>query len=47
MIEASGYKLVRDDPSVYTADGLRTVHNHDFVRDPAIVRRMPVGLLPR
>ena len=44
MIEARGYKLVPDDPNVYTADGLRTVHNHDFVRDPAFVRAYGRGV---
>jgi hypothetical protein len=44
VIEARGYKLVRDDPDVYTADGLRTVHNHDFVRDPAFVRAYARGV---
>ncbi len=43
-IEARGYKLVRDDPSVYTADGLRTVHNHDFIRDPGFVRAYARGV---
>jgi hypothetical protein len=44
MIEAGGYKLVRDDPSVYTADGLRTVHNHDFIRDPGFARAYARGV---
>ena len=44
MIEARGYKLVPDDPNVYTADGLRTVHNHDFVRDPDFVRAYARGV---
>jgi hypothetical protein len=44
MIQARGYKLVQDDPGVYTADGLRTVHNHDFARDPAFVRAYARGV---
>ena len=44
MIKAGGYKLVRDDPSVYTADGLRSIHNHDFLRDPAFVRAYARGV---
>lgn len=45
MIEARGYKLVRDDPRVYSADGLRSVHNHDFVRDPAFARAYARGVV--
>jgi hypothetical protein len=43
-IEAGGYKLVRDDAGVYTADGLRSVHNHDFVLDPGFVRAYARGI---
>jgi hypothetical protein len=44
MIEARGYKLVPDDPSVYRADGLTTVHNHEFVRDPDFARAYARGV---
>jgi hypothetical protein len=43
-IESRGYELVRADPTVYSADGLRTVHNHDFLRDPAFARAYARGV---
>ena len=45
MIEARGYKIVPDDSSVYRADGLTTVHNHDFVRDPDFARAYARGVV--
>ena len=44
LIAVCGYKLMRDDPSVYSADGLRSVHNHDFVRDPGFARAYARGV---
>jgi hypothetical protein len=44
MFEARGYTIVGDDPSVYWADGLRTVHNHDFVREPSFVKAYARGV---
>jgi hypothetical protein len=44
MIEARGYKIVPDDPSVYRADGLTTVHNHDFVHDRDFARAYARGV---
>lgn len=44
MLAARGYELVRDDPTVYGADGLRTIHNHDFIRDPAFARAYSRGV---
>ena len=44
LIEARGYRLVPDDPNVYSADGLTTVHNHDFLHEPAFVRAYERGV---
>jgi len=44
LIAACGYELIRDDPRVYSADGLRSVHNHDFVRDPGFARAYARGV---
>jgi hypothetical protein len=45
-----GYKLVRDlppcppDHRLYDQDGLRSIHNHDFIVDPEFVRAYQRGL---
>src|SRR6476659_7753725 len=44
ILEARGYTLVGDDPDAYWADGLRTVHNHDFVHEPSFVRAYARGV---
>jgi hypothetical protein len=34
FVEQRGYVFERADPATYDEDGLRTVHNHDFLTDP-------------
>ena len=44
LLNRFGYTISRtrnstsSGPSVYDQDGLRTVHNHDFMKDPTFVR---------
>ena len=48
VLSGYGYKIVearpRPDPSVYDQDGMRTVHNHDFMKEPAFVRAYQRGV---
>jgi len=43
-----GYKIVfanpSPDPGVYDQDGLRTIHNHDFMQDPSFIRAYTRGV---
>jgi hypothetical protein len=50
LIELSGYTIRKIDPEfdrnpIYSHDGLRTVHNHDFMDDPAFQRAYNRGVL--
>ncbi|HEX6737491.1 MAG TPA: TylF/MycF/NovP-related O-methyltransferase [Vicinamibacteria bacterium] len=50
VVDRYGYKLVRDLPppppdlNLYDQDGLRSIHNHDFMKDPEFVRAYGRGL---
>lgn len=35
LFELTGYRLQKIDPTVYDQDGLRSIHNHDFMTDSA------------
>jgi len=48
LVSRYGYSIVeatpRHDPKIYDQDGMRTVHNHDFMHDPDFLRAYARGV---
>ncbi|MEO8123341.1 MAG: TylF/MycF/NovP-related O-methyltransferase [Burkholderiales bacterium] len=45
FIELSGYAALRVNRGAYHQDGLYSIHNHDFMRDPAFARAYQRGVV--
>lgn len=43
LLEVTGYTISKKDKSTYNQDGLRSIHNHDFMTDPAFCKAYARG----
>jgi len=44
LFKRCGFILLRDRPYIYNQDGLFSIHNHDFITDPAFIKAYQRGI---